>query len=149
MAKYKQGIYKPKNPEKYSGDQFNIVYRSSWELRVQKWLDNNENVLEWSSEEHAIPYVSPIDNKIHRYFVDFYAKIKKADGSISTYLIEVKPYAQTVEPEVQKRVSKKYINEVYTWGINSAKWKSAREYCRKNGWEFVILTEKDMFESNK
>lgn len=149
MAKYKQGIYKPKNPEKYSGDQFNIIYRSSWELRVQKWLDTNENVLEWSSEEHAIPYVSPIDNKIHRYFVDFYAKVKRADGSISTYLIEVKPYAQTIEPEVQKRVSKKYINEVYTWGINSAKWKSAREYCRKNGWEFLILTEKDMFESNK
>lgn len=145
QTNYKQGIYTLKNPQKYKGDPYNVVYRSSWELKVQKWLDNNPSVIEWNSEEVVIPYVSPIDSKWHRYFVDFYAKVKNNQGQIIEYLIEVKPYAQTVEPQVKKRVTKGYINEVYNWGINSAKWKSAREFCRKRGWEFRIMTEKDIF----
>ena len=142
---YKQGIYKLINREKYKGDPNNIVYRSSWELRVQKWLDRNPNVIEWSSEECIIPYISPIDNRQHRYFIDFYAKVKKQDGTIASYLIEVKPYKQTIEPQVKKRITKTYIKEVSEWGVNSAKWRAAREYCRKNGFEFKILTEKELF----
>lgn len=142
---YKQGIYSLKNPNKYKGDPYNVVYRSSWELKVQKWLDTNPNVIEWSSEEVVIPYISPIDSKFHRYFVDFYAKVKNNQGQLTEYLIEVKPYAQTIEPQVKKRVTKGYINEVYNWGINSAKWKAAKEFCRKRGWEFKIMTEKDIF----
>lgn len=108
-------------------------------------MDTNSNVIEYSSEEVIVPYLSPIDGKYHRYFVDFWAKIKNKDGQIIEYLIEVKPYKQTIEPEIKKRATKQYIKEVYDWGINSSKWKAAREYCKKRGLRFVILTEKDMF----
>ena len=145
MSNYKQGIYKLKNPEKYYGDPHNVIYRSSWELRVFKWLDKNENVLSWGSEELVINYISPVDNRQHRYFPDILAKVKKLDGSIETYVIEVKPYAQTIEPKIKKRVTKTYINEVCTWGVNSAKWAAAKEYCRHRGWTFKLLTEKDIF----
>jgi hypothetical protein len=135
----------PKNPKKYIGDVNNIWYRSSWEKKVLNWLDNNPNVIEYSSEEIKIPYLSPIDSKYHTYYPDVYAKIKNNQGKIVEYLIEIKPYAQTIEPEVKKRITKTYINEVYTWGINSAKWKFAKEFCRKRNWEFKFLTEKDIF----
>lgn len=136
--------WRPKNPEKYAGDAGNIWVRSSWELKVYKWMDSNPNVISWSSEEIAIPYFSPVDNKWHRYFPDVLAKIRSKD-KVQTYLVEIKPYNQTIEPKVKKRVTKTYINEVCTWGINSAKWKAAREYCLDRKWEFKLLTEKDIF----
>ena len=142
---YKQGLYKLKNPKKYKGDPYNVVYRSSWELRAFKWLDHNTHVIEWGSEELAVPYISPIDNKNHRYFPDLIVKVKKFDGNIVTYMIEIKPYAQTIEPKPKKRVTKGYINEVCTWGINNAKWSAAKEYCKHRDWEFKLLTEKDLF----
>jgi hypothetical protein len=141
---YKQGIYAPKNPEKYRGDANNIVYRSSWELRVFKWMDDNSYVLELASEECVIPYKSPVDNKYHRYFPDIWVRISGADGRTKTYLLEIKPAAQATEPKVKKRVTKQYITEVCTWGINQAKWKAAREYCLDRNWEFKVLTEKDL-----
>ena len=122
------------------GDPNNIVYRSSWERRLMKFLDENPSVLKWGSEEAVIPYISPVDNKIHRYFTDAYAKIKTKTG-IKTYLIEVKPKHQTLPPAQQQRKTKKYINEVVTYGVNQAKWKAATEYCLDRGWEFKILTE--------
>jgi hypothetical protein len=142
---YKQGIYKLKNPKKYKGDPYNVIYRSSWELRAFKWLDSNPNVIEWGSEELVINYISPIDNRNHRYFPDLIVKVRKFDGSIVTYVIEIKPYAQTVEPKPKKRVTKSYINEVCTWGINTAKWAAAKEYCRHRDWEFKLLTERELF----
>lgn len=147
MAKtnYKQGLYKLKNPKKYKGDPYNVVYRSSWELRAFKWLDDNPHVIEWGSEELVIEYISPIDNRRHRYFPDLIVKVKKFDGNIVTYVIEIKPYAQTIEPKPKKRVTKNYINEVCTWGINSAKWAAAKDYCRHRDWEFKLLTEKELF----
>lgn len=141
---YKQGIYPPKNPSKYKGNANNIVYRSSWELRVFKWMDDNPSVLEWASEECVIPYKSPVDQKLHRYFPDIWAKVKGADGRIKTYLLEIKPEYQANAPEVKKRITKQYITEVCTYAINSAKWKAAREYCMERKWEFKILTEKDL-----
>lgn len=141
---YKQGIYTPKNPNKYRGNASNIVYRSSWELRVFKWMDDNPNILEWSSEEYVIPYKSPVDGKFHRYFPDIWAKIFGADGRTKTYLIEIKPHSQSIEPKVKKRITKQYINEVCTYAINQAKWKAAREYCLDRKWEFKVLTEKDL-----
>lgn len=140
--------WKPKNLKKYKGDFNNIWVRSSWETKVFKWLDSNENVLSWSSEEIVIPYLSPIDGKYHRYFVDAYAEIRSSDGKIVEYLIEIKPYNQTKEPEVKKRITKNYINEVYTWGINSSKWKAANQYCKDRGWTFKILTEREIFGLN-
>lgn len=144
-GKYKQGFYYPKNPKKYKGDPSNVVFRSSWEKKLFIWLDTNEYVVEWGSEEIVVPYISPVDSKPHRYFVDVYAEIRSSSGKTTTYLIEVKPYAQTMQPQIKKNVTKRYINEVCTWGVNEAKWKAAREYCRQRGWEFKILTEKELF----
>jgi hypothetical protein len=141
---YKQGIYTPKNPEKYRGDSTKIMYRSSWELRVFKWMDDNPSIIAWASEECIIPYKSPVDNKLHRYFPDIWARIQSSDGRIKTYLIEIKPYAQSIEPKIKKRITKQYINEVCTYAVNQAKWKAAKEYCLDKRWEFKVLTEKDL-----
>jgi len=135
------GTFRPKNPGKYAGDPNNIIYRSTWEARVMTWLDKNPSIVTWASEEIAIPYHSPVDNKWHRYFPDFLVKVKTQDGKTKTMMLEVKPKKQTQPPEQQKRVTKQYITEVATWGVNQAKWKSAIEYCKDRGWEFKILTE--------
>ena len=142
--KYKQGLFKPKNPEKYKGDVTNITYRSQWELKLMIHLDNHPSVIWWKSEEVIVPYRSPIDNKIHRYFPDFIVFIINKHGKKETIMIEIKPKAQTIEPSKQSNKSKKYINEVYTWGINSAKWKAANEYCADRGWRFQIMTEEHL-----
>lgn len=142
---YKQGFFKPKNPKKYMGDSSNIVYRSGWEKRVMDWADTNPNVVRWSSEEIVIPYRSPVDNRYHRYFVDFYVEAVGRDGGVRKMLLEVKPKAQTQEPKEQKRKSKRYITEVVTYGINQAKWKAAEEFCKDKGWEFLLITEEQLF----
>lgn len=139
------GKFIPTNPKKYSGDPTNIIFRSLWEKKVMTKLDTSPQVIEWGSEEVVIPYISPIDGKVHRYFVDFYARIQYADKNTKTFLIEVKPKKQTQEPKKQKRITKSYITEVATWGVNSAKWKAATEFCLDRGWEFKILTEDDLF----
>ena len=95
FGKTYKGRLKPKNPKKYNGDAANIIYRSTWEVRVMKWLDNHPNVIWWNSEELIISYRSPVDNRMHRYFPDFIAKIRQKDGSVMTYVIEVKPMAKT------------------------------------------------------
>lgn len=138
------GKFSPKNPQKYKGDPTNIIFRSLWERRVMSYLDENSNVIEWRSEEIAIPYKSPIDNRFHRYFPDFLAKIRRPDGSIQTLMLEVKPFNQTQQPEIQKKKTKKYITEVTTWAVNDAKWKAARELCADKGWEFRLITEKEL-----
>lgn len=143
---YKQGFFKPKFPKKYMGDPTNIVYRSGWEKRVMQSLDDNLNVVRWSSEEVVIPYISPIDNRRHRYFVDFYVEVVTNDGSIKKMLLEVKPAAQTKPPAPPKRKTKRYITEVMTYGVNEAKWKAAKEYCIEKGWEFRIITEAELFK---
>ena len=107
-------------------------------------LDLNPNVLEWSSEETIIPYQNPLTGRVSRYFVDFYMKVKGQDGKISKYLIEIKPSKFVAPPEKPKRRTQHYINEVFTWGVNQAKWKTAREYCKTKGWHFEILTEKEL-----
>lgn len=142
---YKQGFFKPKYPDKYAGDASNIVYRSGWEKRVMQSLDENTAVIKWSSEEIVIPYISPIDNRPHRYFVDFYVEAKAQDGSIKKMILEVKPAAQTQPPKTAKRQTKRYISEVMTYGVNQAKWEAAKSFCDKQGWEFKILTEHELF----
>lgn len=139
-----QGIFRPKNPQKYIGDPNNIVYRSSWECKVMNWFDQNDDIISWASEELIIPYKSPIDNRFHRYFPDFLVKVKTRDGAMKTLMIEVKPKKQTVPPEPRKRVTKQYITEVTTYGVNQAKWKAAHEYCLDRGWEFKIMTEEHL-----
>ena len=106
------GKFKPSNTNKYKGDPTNIIYRSLWERKFMVWCDNNENVLEWGSEEIIIPYRSPVDNRVHRYFPDFYVKTRTRAGKLSKNIIEVKPFVQTQEPKRKKRITKKYLSEV-------------------------------------
>jgi len=138
------GRFTPSNPHKYVGDYKNIIYRSSWEARVMNWLDKNPDIISWGSEEIIVPYISPVDNKWHRYFPDFVVKVKTKDGKTKTMMIEVKPKHQTQEPQQKKRVTRQYINEVVTWSVNQAKWKYATEYCLDRSWEFKILTEEHL-----
>jgi len=139
-----KGKYKPSNPKKYKGDPTNIIYRSLWERKFMVYCDNHSKILQWGSEEIALPYRSPIDNKIHRYFPDFFIKVREKDGKIKRYIIEIKPKKQTIEPVVKKRKTKGYIYEVYEYARNQAKWKAAEEFCKDRLWEFKILTEEEL-----
>jgi len=145
MRKYHQGKYKIKNRDKYLGDPDNIIYRSSWELKMLQYLDNTQDIISFSSEEIVIPYVSPADGKYHRYFPDFFVNIRSRDGTIRSMILEVKPHSQSIEPVIKKNITKRYINEVVTYGVNQAKWKAAEEYCKDRKWEFKVLTEHDLF----
>ena len=139
-----KGRFRPTNPGKYKGDITNIVYRSLWELRFMKWCDTNPSVEEWGSEIVVVPYISPLDRKIHRYFVDFYIKIRDKNGMIQKYLVEIKPEKFTKPPEIPKKRTKAFIDEVFQYGVNDAKWKAAFEYCQDRNMKFIILTEKDL-----
>lgn len=150
MRKCHKGKYIPKNPEKYIGDPTDIVYRSRWELMVMNAFDDLPAVLRWGSEELIIPYFWKGDGKNHRYFTDFCIIIKTKTGAIRKVVIEVKPYAQTIEP-VNKpgKKRKSLIYEIETYSKNSAKWEAAREYCRKHGMHFLIITEHTIFPNGK
>ena len=139
-----KGKYHPSYPRKYKGDPTNIIYRSLWERKFMVYCDKNDNILEWASEEIAIPYRSPIDNRVHRYFPDFYMKVKERGGKIKRYVIEVKPAKQTKPPVKPKRQTKGYIREAYEYAKNQAKWKMAREFCADRQWEFKVVTEKEL-----
>ena len=136
-----KGKYQPSYPKKYKGDPTNIIYRSLWERKFCVYCDTNENILEWGSEEIIVPYRSPVDNRYHRYFPDFYIKVKDKNGKIKKMIIEIKPYKQCIEPKVQKRKTKGYIYEVVEYAKNQAKWKAAEEWCLDRGYEFKVLTE--------
>ena len=139
-----KGKYKPKHTRKYKGNPTNIIYRSLWELKFMKYCDGNKNILEWCSEEIVLPYRSPIDNRIHRYFPDFYIKVKENNGKVKKMIIEIKPKKQCVEPVPQKRKTKGYIFEVYEYAKNQAKWKAAKNYCLDRGYEFKVITEDEL-----
>ena len=141
------GKFRPQNYKKYKGDPTKIIYRSLWEKKFMHWCDKNENVMEWGSEEIIIPYRSPVDNRIHRYFPDFYVKAKTRTGKLSKSIIEIKPYAQTQQPKrpVKKiKVTRSYLSEVKTFAVNNAKWKAADNYCKDRKMNFMILTEKEL-----
>jgi hypothetical protein len=139
-----KGKFKTKNPAKYKGDITNIVYRSLWELRFMKWCDLNPSVLEWGSETIIVPYISPLDRKVHRYFVDFYIKVKNKNGEIQKYLVEIKPERFTKPPPIPAKKTKRFVDEVFQYGVNEAKWKAAFEFCKDRNMTFMILTEKDL-----
>jgi hypothetical protein len=146
-----KGKFRPKNPSKYKGNPTGIIYRSLWELKFFRLVDDHPDVIWWQSEELIVPYRSPIDKKIHRYYPDVIVHMRKRDGNMGTLMIEIKPAGQTRPPDIKKknatptgRLSRRYLNEVKTWGVNDAKWKAARSYCADRGWEFQIWTEKEL-----
>ena len=109
-TKYYKGKFNPERPNKYKGNIRNIIYRSGWERRFMIYCDRNENVIEWGSEEVAIPYQSPLDGKIHRYFPDFYVKVKQPNHTVVKYIVEIKPKRQTKPPRRNpKRKTKSWL----------------------------------------
>ena len=139
-----KGRYTPTNPKKYKGNSYNIIYRSLWERKFMVYCDTSDKIIEWGSEEIIIPYLSPWDGKYHRYFPDFYIKVRQSNNNIKKFIIEVKPKKQTKAPKPVERKTKRWINEVKTFGINEAKWKHASKWCKDNDMEFKILTEDDL-----
>ena len=141
---YIQGIYHPQNPQKYKGS-IPIIYRSGLELKSFRYLDKNPNILTWGSESVVIPYMSPKDGKMHRYFVDLVASLKDKTGKLQKLLIEVKPEKQTKPPvESKNKKQKTLIYEKYQWAVNQAKWDAARAWCKAKGYVFIILNEKHL-----
>jgi len=138
------GRFKPKNYKKYKGDPTNVFYRSLWERRFMVYCDNNPNILEWGSEEIIIPYKSPLDKKVHRYFPDFFIKYKNSSGKIVREIIEVKPKRHLSPPKEPRRKTKRYLGEVNTYIINQAKFKAAEEFCKDRKLGFRILTEEHL-----
>ena len=137
-----KGRYRPKNKNKYKGNPANVIYRSLWERRFMVYCDTNPAILEWGSEELIIPYKSPLDSKIHRYFPDFYIKYKDKEGKLRKLIVEVKPKKYTVAPTKKpKRKTIKWQNEVREYLKNTAKWEAAKQWSGKRGMEFTILTE--------
>ena len=131
-----KGKFRPQNREKYKGNPSNIIYRSGWELDFMKYLDRQPGVLQWNSEEIIIPYKSPIDNKWHRYYPDFWVKTLKSET-----IIEIKPKKQTKPPKENPKHRRRYLREVKTFVINEAKWKAAKEFCENKGLQWQIMTE--------
>ena len=83
--------YTPIYPHKYQGNSKMIICRSSWERKFCQWCDMNNSIVSWASEEFSIPYVSPKDNRVHKYYPDYLIKVKEKNDMIKTYVVEVKP----------------------------------------------------------
>jgi len=148
----KQGIFIPQNPNKWiiteafdSKGTPQITYRSSWEKKFFTFMDLNDNIVKANSEGIVIPYISPIDDKPHRYYVD--AVMETRDGII--WLIEIKPYSQCIPPKPPKNNSEKskinYQKAIMTYAVNQAKWEAAQKYADERGWRFKIITENELF----
>ena len=134
-----KGRYKIKNPDKYAGDPTKVVYRSLWERNAFRWCEDNPKVKLWNSEEVVVPYVSTVDKKLHRYFVDLLIQMDDKQ----TYLVEIKPKNQTIAPK-KRRKTKKYINEVLTYAKNNDKWEAANQFAEHKGWKFQVWTEETL-----
>lgn len=141
----RHSIFVPKNPEKYKG-KLPCIMRSDWELQFARWLDATPAILEWSSESLAIQYFNPVKQGMSRYYPDFIMKVKTKDDEIRIYIIEVKPFKETVPPTGKgKKSNKTKLNEETTYMKNLAKWQAAKAYCERHGYIFRILTERSMF----
>ena len=136
--------FTPTNPTKYTGDPTNIIMRSSWETKFANWCDHNPSVLKWSSEETVIPYRCETDDRIHRYFVDFKIQVRDKSGNGKTYLVEIKPYKQTIPPKYPGKQTKRYLEESFAFIKNQSKWRAAEQYAKERGWEFIKLTEHEL-----
>ena len=141
MKKWRQGVFVPKNPNKFIGSK--AIYRSGLELKFFRFCDDNKNVKKWGSENVIVPYMSPLDNRGHKYYVDNYIEILEGNKLIK-YLVEIKHSRETTPPKTKYRNRRHLLYEQKTFITNQAKWKAAREYSKKRGYKFIILTEKEL-----
>jgi len=146
MGNFRQGYFKPRHPEKYVGDVNRIRFMSSWELKFDQFLDNNPNILRWSSEEISIPYVKPTTGRIHKYYPDYWVEYQTKDGTIIQEVIEVKPSSQVKPPKRRGKRRKTQVYEDLTYAINIAKWTAAKAFCDSQGIRFRIVTENQLFK---
>ena len=155
MGRSRKSIFIPKNPKKYVGNASNIICRSNWERVFCEKCDTNDNIVTWASEEFSIPYISPLDNKRHRYYPDFLIKVKEEDGKFKKYVIEIKPKKQTIKPKMKTdsrkrpRMTNSYAKELNNYAVNVAKWNAAIEFCKDNSLEFQIITEDNLYGNSK
>lgn len=143
------GRYVPSNPKKYHGDPDRIVFRSLWERRCMVMFDEDPRILQWSSEETIVPYRSPKDGLIHRYFPDFLVVAQQADGTQKVKMVEVKPYAKLQMPVPKKKVTRKFLKEVVEYEVIQTKKRAAEAFCADRGWEYVFITEHDLFPKKR
>jgi len=141
MNRWRQGIFVPKNPSKFIGSK--AIYRSGLELKFFRFCDDNKNVKRWGSENVIVPYMSPLDNRGHKYYVDNYIEILEGNKLVK-YLVEIKHSRETKPPKTKYRNRKHLLYEQKTFVTNQAKWQAAREYSKKRGYKFIILTEKEL-----
>ena len=160
QRQYSQGPYKLINPNKYFGND-TPKYKSSFELRMMEWADKNKNVIRWAYEPYYIEYkmsVPPgfpdwtyeiVDNKKHKYYIDFHVELLDVNGKLITYLLEIKPKSQTIEPKEPKRKTRasvsRYVANMKEFIKNTCKWATTNEYCRRKGFEFRVLNEDNLF----
>jgi len=141
--KFSQGLFTPTHPEKYIG-RGSIKYRSSWELRFMNFLDTHPSVKQWASESISIKYENPVAKKVKSYVPDFFIIYEDANGNRKGELVEIKPHKETTL-EAAGRSTKNQIQAA----VNQAKWEAAREFCKRNGISFRVITEHDMFSNTK
>tara|TARA_R100001244_G_scaffold117517_1_gene87473 strand:+ start:874 stop:1311 length:438 start_codon:yes stop_codon:yes gene_type:complete len=144
MRKWRQGIFVPKNQDKFIGSK--ATYRSGLELKFFRFCDASPNVIGWGSENVVVPYKSPLDNRVHKYYVDNFVAIKEGKEVIN-YLVEIKPSIQTKPPKTKYRKKRHLIYEQRAYITNQAKWAAAREYCKKCRYTFIIITEKELYHN--
>lgn len=143
MPKWEKGHYKVRNPSKYVGQKA-PTYRSSWERKFMELCDSHPNVIKWASENIRIPYVHPFTGKHTSYVPDFMMQYIDKDGGEHIELIEIKPVSQsTFESAGKSKVNKQQVV------VNSAKWTAAQEWCQRKGIKFRIITENQIFHTNK
>lgn len=142
MAKWAQGIYEVKNPQKYVG-KGKPKYRSSWEMMFFTFCDNNPAVLQWASESIHIPYRNPLTGKQTIYIPDVFMFYQNKHGQQIAELIEIKPSKQTNLQEARSMRDKAHAV------INQAKWAAAIAYCKRIGIKFRVVTEAELFWNGK
>jgi len=136
--------FSPKNTKKYIGDPTKIELKSLWERRFAKYCDENDSILEWGYEILVIPYIDAASGKKRRYYPDFIIRYINKNNKIRTKIIEIKPHKQTKPPKKPLRKTPSFIKEVLTYATNKSKWEACSEYAEFKGWEFQILTEKEL-----
>jgi hypothetical protein len=143
MARFAQGKYTLKNPEKYIGGR-TPTYRSSWEFAFCRMCDTNENITKWASESIKIPYRHPFTGKYTIYVPDLFIVYGDRTGKQHVELIEVKPANHTFKEQLGRSQANKahYV-------VNQAKWAAARQYCKQKGMYFRVVNESDIFHQGK
>lgn len=139
MAKFAQGRFEMKNPDKYVGKKAPLA-RSSWEFVFMRTLDEHPGVQHWASESVQIPYRDPLTGRQTIYVPDFFVVYVDKNKAKHAELIEVKPSNHTFLEAVGKSA---YNQQQYV--KNMAKWEAANKWCKQQGIRFRVITENEIF----